>query len=185
MGTGKSARKWMPRAATGTGAITEDVLRDAFVAMGGEMLGVARRSLFSEELGDDAIQETFARAWRSRASFDPTKGSLRTWLYAIERRVIIDLVQGQARMATGLVDIASDGMTMDGLEDAIVSWQVEEALGRLHLDHRRVIQELYFNGRTGPEVAALLEIPEGTVRSRAFYALKSLRVLLSEEGWEG
>jgi RNA polymerase sigma-70 factor (ECF subfamily) len=147
------------------------------------MLGFARQSLFAKELGDDAVQETFARAWRSRANFDPKKGSLRTWLYAIERHVIIDLMKQQARIATDLLDSESDGVTMDGLEDAIVSWQVDGALERLHVDHRRVIQELYFNGRSGPEVSALLEIPEGTVRSRAFYALKSLRVLLNEEGW--
>jgi RNA polymerase sigma-70 factor (ECF subfamily) len=182
-GSGKSVRKWMTRTTTDAGVITEDVLREAFVSMGGEMLGFARQSLFANELGDDAVQETFARAWRSRTNFDPDKGSLRTWLYAIERRVIIDLMRQQARIATDLLDNESDGVTMDGLEDAIVSWQIEDALKRLHVDHRRVIQELYFNGRSGPEVSALLEIPEGTVRSRAFYALKSLRVLLNEEGW--
>ena len=147
------------------------------------MLGFARRALFASELGDDAVQETFARAWRSRRSFDPDKGSLRTWLYSIERRVIIDLMQHQSRIAADLLDDASAGTSMDGLEEAIVSWQVGDALKRLHPDHRRVVQELYFNGRSGPEVASLLEIPEGTVRSRAFYALKSLRVLLDEEGW--
>lgn len=182
-GTGKPMRRWKSRTTTDAGVITEDVLSDAFVSMGGEMLGFARQSLFAKELGDDAVQETFARAWRSRANFDPSKGSLRTWLYAIERHVIIDLMQQQSRVATDLLDNESDGATMDGLEDAIVSWQIEDALERLHVDHRRVIQELYFNERSGPEVSALLEIPEGTVRSRAFYALKSLRILLNEEGW--
>ena len=182
-GTGKPVRRWKSRPITDSGAITEDVLRDAFVSMGGEMLGFARQSLFAKELGDDAVQETFARAWRSRGSFDPSKGSLQTWLYAIERHVIIDLMQQQTRLATDLLDNESDGGSVDGLEDAIVSWQVEDALKRLHVDHRSVIQELYLNGRSGPEVSALLAIPEGTVRSRAFYALKSLRVLLKEEGW--
>ena len=182
-GTGRPVRRWRTRTTADAGAITEDVLRDAFVAMGGEMLGFARRALFAQELGDDAVQETFARAWRSRRNFDPAKGSLRTWLYAIERHVLIDLMQQQSRLATDLLDDESDGGSMDGLEDAIVSWQVEDALKRLHVDHRRVLQELYLNGRSGPEVSALLEIPEGTVRSRAFYALKSLRILLNEEGW--
>ena len=74
-------------------------------------------------------------------------------------------MQKQARTATGTMDDRAEVALMDGLEDAIVSWQVGDALERLHEDHRRVIHELYFNGRTGPEVAALLEIPEGTVRS--------------------
>ena len=182
-GAGRSVRRWRAPATTDTAALTEDDLRDAFVSMGGEMLGFARQSLVAKELGDDAVQETFARAWRSRRHFDPTKGSLRTWLYAIERHVIIDLGRQQVRTATDLLDTESDGASMDGLEDAIVSWQVEDAIGRLHEDHRRVIEELYLNGHSGPEVSALLGIPEGTVRSRAFYALKSLRVLLNEEGW--
>jgi RNA polymerase sigma-70 factor (ECF subfamily) len=182
-GAGNPLRRWRPRAAADGGEITEVVLRDAFVTMGGEMLGFARRSLFATELGDDAVQETFARAWRSRRSFDPARGSLRTWLYSIERRVIIDLMQQHTRVAADPLDEGSAGTSLDGLEEAIVSWQVEGALGRLHSDHRRVIRELYFNGRTGPEVATLLDIPEGTVRSRAYYALKSLRILLDEEGW--
>jgi len=47
-----------------------------------------------------------------------------------------------------------------------------------------VIDELYFNGRTGREVAELYGIPEGTVRSRAFYALRVLRVAMKEAGWD-
>jgi len=181
---GRSVRSWRPRAAADTGALTQDALREAFLTMGGEMLGFARKSLFDSGLADDAVQETFARAWRSRKQFDPNRGALRTWLFAIERRAIIDLMQKQARTAADTMDDRAEVATMDGLEDAIVSWQVGDALERLHEDHRRVIHELYFNGRSGPEVAALLEIPEGTVRSRAFYALKSLRVLLNEEGWD-
>jgi RNA polymerase sigma-70 factor, ECF subfamily len=180
---GQSRRRRRPRPTTEACVITEDVLRDAFISMGGEMLGFARRSLFAKELGDDAVQETFVRAWRSRRNFDPSKGSLRTWLYAIERNAIIDVMHQQSRVATDLLDSELEGVSMDGLEDAIVSWQVEDALKRLHVDHRRVIHELYFNGRSGREVSALLEIPEGTVRSRAFYGLKSLRLMLNEEGW--
>jgi RNA polymerase sigma-70 factor (ECF subfamily) len=180
--TGKPVRRWRSRTTTEAAVSADDVVRDAFVSLGGEMLGFARRSLFAKELGDDVVQETFARAWRSRRNFDPSKGSVRTWLFAIERHVIVDLMEQQSRSPTDVLDVESDGASMDGLEDAIVSWQVADALERLDVEHRRVIQELYFNGRTGPEVSEMLEIPEGTVRSRAFYALKSLRVLLDEEG---
>ena len=181
---GRSVRSWRPRAAPDGGALTQDALREAFLDMGAEMLGFARKSLFDSGLADDAVQETFARAWRSRKQFDPVRGSLRTWLFTIERRAIIDLMERHARTTVATLDDRAEVATMDGLEDAIVSWQVGDALDRLHEDHRRVLHELYFNGRSGPEVAALLEIPEGTVRSRAFYALRSLRVLLNEEGWD-
>ena len=63
-------------------------------------------------------------------------------------------------------------------------WLVEEALRRLRPEHRSVVVEIYYRGRPSSEVAALLGIPEGTVRSRLFYALKALRLALDEVGWE-
>ena len=72
----------------------------------------------------------------------------------------------------------------DWIERAMKGWQVESAISRLPADHRMVIMELYFNGRSGREVSELFGIPEGTVRSRAFYALRLLRVFLEEAGWD-
>jgi RNA polymerase sigma-70 factor (ECF subfamily) len=162
----------------------EEGLRTAFLTHGGELVGFARRTLRTPELADDAVQETFARAWRSRSRFDPALGSLRTWLFAIERRVILDLVDRQARTSTELMAAHDELDTVDRLESAMRGWQVEAALAKLQPEHRMVITELYFNGRTGREVAELHGIPEGTVRSRAFYALRVLRVVLEETGWD-
>jgi RNA polymerase sigma-70 factor (ECF subfamily) len=63
-------------------------------------------------------------------------------------------------------------------------WLVEEALRRIRPEHRAVVVEIYFRGRPSSEVADLLGIPEGTVRSRLFYALKALRLALDEVGWD-
>ena len=79
------------RALGDTESADEAGLREAFLAHGGELFGFARRSLNSKEYAEDAVQETFSRAWRSRSRFDPSLGSLRTWLFAIERRVILDI----------------------------------------------------------------------------------------------
>lgn len=160
-----------------------DGLRDAFLAHGGELLGFARRSLTRSEQAEDALQETFARAWRSRSRFDPSLGSLRTWLFTIERRVILDFAARHARTRTVSMDASEEPVLEDRLEIAMLGWQMEAALKRLDPEHRLIITELYFNGRTGREVAALFALPEGTVRSRAFYALRMLRLLLEEAGW--
>jgi len=162
--------------------VDEAVLREAFSAMGGEMLGFARKSLYASGLADDAVQETFARAWRSRRRFDPARGTLRTWLFTIERRVVIDLLERHAKVATEELDELTPPAEVDDLAAVLTGWQVEAALDRLDEAHRRVIDELYFNGRTAKEVARVLGVPEGTVRSRAFYALRTLRLLLDEEG---
>jgi RNA polymerase sigma-70 factor (ECF subfamily) len=168
----------------GVEAADEAGLREAFLAHGGELLGFARKSLYSSGNAEDAVQETFARAWRSRARFDPTLGSLRTWLFTIERRVIIDIGTRQTKIQTVPIDQGEEPADEDHLEKAMLGWQMESALQRLDPEHRMIITELYFNGRSGREVADLFAIPEGTVRSRTFYALRMLRLLFEEAGWD-
>jgi RNA polymerase sigma-70 factor (ECF subfamily) len=159
-------------------------LRDAFLSHGGELFGFARRSLNSTPNAEDVVQETFSRAWRSRARFDPTLGSLRTWLFTIERRVILDFSVRQAKHATVSLDQAREPASEDHVERAMLGWQMESALQRLDPEHRMIITEIYFNGRSGREVAEMFGLPEGTVRSRSFYALRMLRLLLEEGGWD-
>jgi RNA polymerase sigma-70 factor (ECF subfamily) len=61
---------------------------------------------------------------------------------------------------------------------------VEEALRRLDKDHRTAIEQTYLNGRPHAEVAAELNIPLGTLRSRVFYGMKALRLAMEEMGVE-
>ncbi|HEY4929240.1 MAG TPA: sigma-70 family RNA polymerase sigma factor [Acidimicrobiales bacterium] len=161
----------------------EQGLTAAFSAHGGELFGYARRSLGDAGLAEEAVQETFARAWRARDRFDPSLGGIRAWLFAIERRIIIDLAR---KRAVRSVDRLPYEPPPEGseLDEAMRGWLVEEALRRLRPEHRTVVVEIYYRGRPSGEVASLLGIPEGTVRSRLFYALKALRLALDEVGWE-
>jgi RNA polymerase sigma-70 factor (ECF subfamily) len=157
-------------------------LREGFLAYGGELLGFARRSVRDQGRAEDVVQETFARAWRSRRRFDPSLGSLRTWLFAIERRVLIDHAAKAGKPLEALHEVV-EPFEEDRVDEALLGWQVSEAIDRLDDAHRMVVVELYVNGRTSREVSELFAIPEGTVRSRAYYALRSLRVLLEDLGW--
>jgi RNA polymerase sigma-70 factor (ECF subfamily) len=158
-------------------------LHAAFVSFGGELFGFARRSLGDAGLAEEAVQETFMRAWRSRHRFDSSLGSLRNWLFTIERRVIIDLAHKRA--SSSAVELAHEPAVLDDrAEHAMLGWQVEEALRRLRPEHRAVVQDIYFKNLPGRDVAARLGVPEGTVRSRLFYALRSLRLIMEEMGWE-
>jgi len=164
-------------------AADEPGLHAAFVAYGGELFGFAFRSLSDRGLAEEAVQETFMRAWRSRHRFDSSLGSLRSWLFAIERRVVIDLAQ--RRYATSTEELVQDHPDAgNSVEQAMLGWQIEEALRRLRPEHRAVVVDIYFHNLPGREVAARLGVPEGTVRSRLFYALRSLRLVLEEMGWE-
>src|SRR5918911_5599037 len=166
------------------GALTHETdVREAYAAHAGELYGFALRSLEDPQLAEEAVQDTFIRAWRAGERFDPEIGSLRTWLFAILRNVVIDL--GRARSARPeVLDDAPEG-TDEPLEQALLAWQVEEALRRIGTSHRQVIIETYFRGRPYAELAAALGVPEGTIKSRVYYGLRALRNALEELGYEG
>jgi RNA polymerase sigma-70 factor (ECF subfamily) len=157
-------------------------VREAYSAHSGELYGFAVRSLDDAGLAEEAVQETFLRAWRAGERFDPEIGSLRTWLFAILRNVVIDL--GRARSVRPRVGEGGIEPSVEPLDEALLSWQVEEAMRRIGEDHRRVLVETYYRARPYAEVAAELGVPEGTVKSRVYYGLRALRVVLEEMGYE-
>src|SRR5262249_54615278 len=105
------------------GALTRDRdVREAYAAYSGELYGFALRSLNDAGLAEEAVQETFVRAWRAGERFDPRIGSLRTWLFAILRNVVIDL--GRARAVRPSVADRGIEPSAEPLEDALSAWQV-------------------------------------------------------------
>lgn len=165
------------------GALThERDVREAYAAHASELYGFAVRSLGDAGLAEEAVQETFVRAWRAGERFDPQIGSLRTWLFAILRNVVIDL--GRARAARPGVAESGIEPSVEPFDEALLSWQIEEAMRRIGEQHRQILVETYYRGRPYADVAAELGIPEGTVKSRVYYGLRALRVVLEEMGYE-
>ncbi|MFN2607125.1 MAG: sigma-70 family RNA polymerase sigma factor [Acidimicrobiales bacterium] len=166
---------------------TEAGVRAAYAAHGRELHGFALRSLSDPGLAEEAVQEAFVRAWRAADRFDPDLGSLRGWLFAILRNVIVDLARSRAVRPPGPLGAAAAerdvAVTDDDLDAALLSWQVEEGLRRLTDEHRVALVETYYRGRSSVDVAAELGIPVGTVRSRVYYGLRALRLALEEMGW--
>lgn len=174
-----------PRPEDPPAAVDDEALAGAFVDHGPAMRSLARRALGTVSAAEEAVQETFARAWRSRRHYDPSRGSLRTWLFSIERNLLVDLARSGVRAGhRDSLLVARPEAAPDQMERALSSLQVEDALRRLSEDHRAVVVEIYFGGRTSREAAGRLGIPEGTVRTRLFYALKALRTALRDRGWE-
>jgi RNA polymerase sigma-70 factor, ECF subfamily len=165
---------------------TEDGVRNVYAAHGSELFRFALRSLNDRGLAEEAVQETFVRAWQAADRFDDSLGSLRTWLFAIIRNVVIDLSRARAvRPALATRDAAMDtiDLTGDDVDQVLGAWQVEEALRMVSEEHRRALVEVHYRGRSYAEVAAELRVPVGTVKSRVFYALKAMRLALEELGW--
>jgi RNA polymerase sigma-70 factor (ECF subfamily) len=98
------------------------------------------------------------------------------------RNVLIDEWRARSVCPETVTDQPPETGIADGVDDALQSWLVAEAVGRLSPAHQDVIRECFFQGRSVAEAAALLGVPAGTVKSRTHYALRSLRAALSEMG---
>jgi len=163
-------------------------VRAAYAAHGAELYRFALRQLGDGGAAQDVVQEVFLRAWRSAGAYDPRLASLRTWLFAIARNVVIDearrfAVRPWQRTLTDVTD--TDAPVVGGIDEAVVdAWVVEEALRRIGEDHRTAIVQTHLRGRPHAEVAAELGVPVGTLRSRVFYGLKALRLAMEEMGVE-
>jgi RNA polymerase sigma-70 factor (ECF subfamily) len=168
---------------------TDQDVRDVYAAHGGELYRFARRALGDAGLAEEAVQEAFLRAWQAADRFDDRLGSLRTWLFAILRNVVIDLSRARAvrpRLASADQAEAEPGLDLasaESIESVLVAWQVEEALGKISPDHRAALVEVHTKGRSYAEVATECGVPVGTIKSRVFYGLKALRLALEELGW--
>ncbi|WP_043824687.1 sigma-70 family RNA polymerase sigma factor [Rhodococcus opacus] len=162
------------------------VLRTVYDDHAGELFALAYRSLGDRGRAEEVVQETFLRAWRGADRYDPRRSTVRTWLYAICRNVVIDASRARASRPQ-LADTEPPDVPVPErpLEQLLVGLQVEEALRRLSEQHRVVLVEIHLRDRPAGEVAAELGIPVGTVRSRVYYGLKALKLVLEEMGWHG
>lgn len=178
--------------ATGPDLSQEHGLREAWQAHAGELLGYASRVLGERAAAEEAVQETFVRAWRAAATYDRSR-PLRPWLFAVLRRVVADegrsrvrrprlrlVHEGGEQLAAGPEDAAAPGP----LDDVLDEWVLHEALRTLREDHRVVLVETFYRDRPYAAVAEDLGIPEATARTRAFYGLRALRLALEEMGWD-
>jgi RNA polymerase sigma-70 factor (ECF subfamily) len=132
------------------------------------------------QLAEDLLQETLVRAWRNLDGFTVEIDRVRPWLMTVARRLAIDA--GRARKArpsaVGGDDLSGLPAPDDAIERLLVGQVVRQAFAGLRSDHRRVLVEVYYRGRTIQETADILGIPEGTVKSRSYHALRSLRAIL-------
>ena len=165
----------------------ETALPRVYQRYAGAMYATAYSLLGNRDLAADAVQQAFIQAWRAAGSFDPARG-LQPWLYAITRRAAIDTYRRHRRESLHLSYDASAGgsrpddraFAVDGpsLDTTWQVWQVRQALDRLHPDERRVLNLAYDEGLTQSEIAEVLGVAIGTVKSRTARAQRRLAGLL-------
>jgi RNA polymerase sigma-70 factor (ECF subfamily) len=149
-------------------------LAAAYDEHGSSLFGFAINALRDRALAEDCVQETFLRAWRARHQFSADRASLKTWLFAIERHVIIDLQRSIQRMPRLMPsELLDDTATEES--DPLERLSVIEGLAKLSPEHRSVLIDIHLEGRSYAEVAASSGVSAATLRSRSFYALRAMR----------
>ncbi|MEV4352334.1 sigma-70 family RNA polymerase sigma factor [Actinoplanes sp. NPDC049596] len=131
----------------------------------------------SGQSAEDLLQETMIRVWRHLDDLPAEPGHARRWLFIVARNVAIDAVRRRRVRPAGveLVDVFP-AAPADDITDTVVAMEsLRSAIRSLSTMHQRILAELYFEGRSTRETAQRLGVPVGTVKSRAFYALQSLR----------
>lgn len=159
-------------------------LAEAWHEHGRVLLGYAVNALGDRYAAEDCVQETYLRAWRARDRYAEHRGSLRTWLFAIARNVVVDAARARARRATPVDD---DGVARllppePGAEERVEARVLlVEALATLSPEHREVLVATKLEGLSYAELAARNGVPLATLRTRAYHALRALRATLGEE----
>jgi RNA polymerase sigma-70 factor (ECF subfamily) len=158
-----------------------DAMSKLWELHGGALLRFALKlTLGDRGRAEDIVQETMVRAWRHPEVVDGREHAVRSWLFTITRHVAIDMWRARSRSEEVIDDEELDRPDpAEPFEHAVTAMDVQAALARLSAEHRQIIVEMYFHGRQVTEIAESLDIPAGTVKSRAYYAIRHLKRVLS------
>jgi RNA polymerase sigma-70 factor, ECF subfamily len=160
----------------------EQLVRALYAEHAGPLLRYAVHLMsVDRQRAEDIVQETLLRAWQHP---DAIAGRpARPWLFAVARNLAIDSYRARKARPNEVGEGALEVLPApDEAERALESWAVADALSSLRPEHKRVLLETYYQGKSVAEAAATLGVPAGTVKSRTFYALRALRLALEERG---
>lgn len=158
-----------------------DLLYDRYAHLA---LGLASRMLNDRQSAEDVVQESFLQVWRYARSYNPGRGSLRSWLLAIVHHRCIDALRRRAtrpKTVTWKVetyDHAGPSDTWTEVEQRLTQAAVRRALLHLSVEQRETIELSYFEGYSHAQIAERLGLPLGTVKGRLRLGLQRLRGLL-------
>jgi RNA polymerase sigma factor (sigma-70 family) len=152
---------------------------------------LARRILTEETLAQDVVQEVFLSLWRDARRFDAGRGTVATYLLSMTHHRAVDVVRREEnlrrwRTSDEALELEPDprGRVEDEVESAERRAEVRAALAVLPPAQREALLLAYFGGYTQREVAALVGVPLGTVKTRMAAGLRKLREALPDAGRE-
>jgi RNA polymerase sigma-70 factor, ECF subfamily len=154
---------------------------------GGAAFSLAYRMVGDRVMAEDVAQEAFLSIWRSRMRYDPSRGSVRTWVLGIVHNRTIDALRRGAvherrRERFEGVEDRHEARERTDVEAARreEARSVRTALDTLPVDQRRTIELAYFGGFSHSQIAELLDEPIGTIKGRMRLGLDKLRDQLAD-----
>ena len=150
-----------------------------------QAFALAYRMVSSREIAEEVTQDAFLSVWRQAITFDAGVGRVRPWLLSIVHHRAIDRLRRTKDRQTAPLDEAwMKPSTADVFSDVYRGVQqdaIRAALAQLPGEQRQAVELAYFNGNTFVEIAAMVEVPIGTVKSRVRLALAKLKRLLDAD----
>ena len=164
------------------GAGDQMALKELFERHAPWIAGRLRRTLPLDAV-EDVVQETFIAAWRGAGSY-AGDGEVGGWLWGIARRQAVTWLRKYRRVAPELWPAATSDPAATAIARVDLQWAVA-MLGPEGSEQRELLRLLYVEDRPVAEVARALDIPAGTVKSRAFRLRRTLRAALGSGKGEG
>ena len=151
---------------------------------------LAYRMMGDRQAAEDLVQEAFLGVWRAAGSYRAERGSVRTWILSIVHNRGIDQLRSIASRRRVRDRIEATASVTQPSEAFAETWrnsqreQVREALRVLPPEQLKVLELAYYSGYTHTEIAALLDLPLGTVKGRMRLGLQKIREHFDERGME-
>ncbi|WP_255511228.1 sigma-70 family RNA polymerase sigma factor [Kribbella pratensis] len=158
----------------------ETLIRTLYAEHGRSLLAYATRLTGDRAAAEDVVQETLVRAWKHAGDLSTGSGSVRGWLLTVARNIVTDRARARAVRPAEVADVVDQPPVQGDHSEAVVNTMVVmDALDKVSPEHREVLVQLYYRGRSVAEAAKELGVPPGTVKSRSYYALRALRAVMA------
>jgi len=158
-----------------------DAIAELYDRHGARVYALAHRILGNGPDAEDVVQEVFSQAWRTANSYQPDRGAVVAWLLVIARTRALDRVRARKPSEQALDEadplalVSKSAAPADELIAREQAERVRAAVMQLPADQRRALELAYFDGLSQTEIAAKLQAPLGTVKTRIRTALATLR----------
>jgi RNA polymerase sigma-70 factor (ECF subfamily) len=153
----------------------------------GLLFNIAFRVLKNHEAAEDVVQEVFVQIWEKAPLYDPSRGKPSTWAVVLTRNRAIDRVRSERRgdrlrekveSEAAVGEQFDDRSSFDAVTALEAGSQMRQAIQKLSVEQREVIDLAFFHSLTHVEIAERLGIPLGTVKARVRRGMLKLRDLL-------